>query len=221
MVEKYLVEWGTGPSRTLTLSEINAAITAGEISPESLFWQEGRPHWEPLNTLFGVTARAPANGNKKAGVVSAPASSPAGDSAKGFWEQQGVPSYISLWSTVSYTFVALLFTPLTGSILIYQNHRVTGERAWRLLPVFWMVVWGIAILAVLADRIFRGFAYWPYWVAIAGVLWFFWFFTCALPHRAYLHTLAKLEIYWRTDFGKPLGFSFFVLVACAILMLLV
>lgn len=249
MSEIYLVASGTGPSRQMTMPEIMAALSTGELSIEDHFWQEGRPRWEPLGTIPGLRARVsqagppaaqpkppprpsvPAAPNRAPGSgprdLGAPLPGPwavnAPPDAKvqtlDFWAQPAKPRY-AFWSAVSYTLVSLIFTPLVGSLFIFRNHKHAGERTWRIIPIFWMVVWAAFIVATLVERIaFKGQNWLPYLIGFGG-LWVFWFFTCALPHRNYLKA-QPADVGWRSDWAKPLGFGFLGLVIYVIVMLLV
>jgi hypothetical protein len=127
-----------------------------------------------------------------------------------FWLQPARPS-LRFWSSVSYTLASVVLTPLLGSLLIDANHRMAQERTWRTIPLFWCVVWGLYLLAVLTDEFIEGMQHWPWWAGVYCAMGLFWFFTCALPHRLFLRQQPN-DIEWRGDWGRPLGFGFLAFV---------
>ena len=132
------------------------------------------------------------------------------DRQSSFWLQSTRPR-LRFWSPVSYTLVSVFFTPLLGTLLIDANHRMAQERTWRTIPMFWSVVWGAYLIAVLTDKFAEGTRHWPLWAGAYCAMGIFWFFTCALPHRLFLRQQPN-DVEWRGDWGRPLGFGFLTIV---------
>jgi len=205
----------------MTLSEINYGLASGEVMPDDQYWVKGMPRWERVSNLSGVnlpvspkprTPLVTAGPSRSMAFVAEPMVSPTrGGATSGdlsFWSQPETKPRLAVWSPVMYTLLSAFFTPLIGTVLIAQNHRATEETVWRGVSWFWLVVWSTFLLAGFSLR----FAAVPCGSTLDWVLAFFalsigWFFTCALPHRSFLHA-RSFDAAWRTDWGKPIGFGF-------------
>lgn len=220
---KYQVARPGQPSRQMTLSEINLGLASGEVMPEDQYWAKGMSGWERVSALNGVvipssprtrvSPDAPPGSRLPSGNTNhaLPARGPAASAAPGslsYWAQPDTKPRLAVWSPVAYTLLSVFFTPLVGTILIAQNHRATEETVWRGISWFWMVAWSGFLLVGLALYFAKVACGSPlYWGLGACALIVTWFFTCALPHREFLHA-RSFDAAWRTDWGKPVGFGF-------------
>ena len=109
---------------------------------------------------------------------------------------------------MAFLLLSVFFSPLMGSVLIAQNHRAAGEKIWRGVSWFWVVVWAVFLLVAFSLQ-FAAVPCGPvhYWIMACLGLSAFWFFTCALPHHGFLHA-RSFDAAWRSDWGKPVGFGF-------------
>jgi len=229
---KYQIARPGTPSRQMTLTEINLGLASGEVMPEDQYWSKGMPRWERVSDLAGVIlpnslkTRAPLATTvvrRTAAVVAEPVASIRNIPMPGdlsFWAQPETKPRLAVWSPVMYTMLSAFFTPLAGTVLIAQNHRATEETVWRGVAWFWLVVWSLFLLTGLSLH-FAAIPCGPplYWILASGALAIGWFFTCALPHREFLHTRA-FEAAWRTDWGKPVGYGFLAWVVVFTVFLL-
>jgi len=218
---KYQIARLGQPSRQMTLSEINYGLASGEVMPDDQYWIKGMPRWERISDLSGVIlptspkTRAPmVPSTVSRSTVASPEpviSTNRNGSASGnlsFWSQPETKPRLAVWAPITYLLLSVAFTPLTGTVLIAQNHRATEETTWRGIAWFWLVVWSAFFIVGLSLH-FAAVPCGPpmYWLLGFISLSVAWFFTCALPHRGFLHT-RSYEAAWRNDWGKPVGFGF-------------
>ena len=234
---KYQVARPGHPSRQMTLSEINLGLASGEVMPDDQCWVKGTPHWVRVSDLQGVlipssprtrpaTTTASAVGRplventEPTEVGQGGTAVPAAPIALSFWAHPETKPRLAVWSPVAYTLLSVVFTPLLGTVLIAQNHRATGETVWRGIAWFWLMVLSVFLLAGaslhLADIPCGPPLYWIYGFIALTIGWFF---TCALPHRSFLHA-RSFDAAWRSDWGKPVGCGFLAWVIVFTIFLL-